>query len=85
MKKPSSPKSETQLPGRYQDFAKSYPSVMQAVEALGEATLAAGPLDKKTRTLVKLALPLARCERAPCIVIRVEHWRQAVLLTSYGT
>lgn len=56
MKKPSSPKSETQLPGRYQDFAKSYPSVMQAVEALGEATRAAGPLDKKTRTLVKLAI-----------------------------
>jgi 4-carboxymuconolactone decarboxylase len=56
MKKPSSPKSKTQLPGRYQDFAKSYPSVMQAVEALGEATRAAGPLDKKTRTLVKLAI-----------------------------
>ena len=29
---------------------------MQAVEALGEATRAAGPLDKKTCTLVKLAI-----------------------------
>ena len=52
------PKAETQLPGRYQDFAKSYPGVMQAVEALGEATRAAGPLDKKTCTLVKLAIAL---------------------------
>jgi len=28
-------------------------------------------------------LPLARCERAPCIVTRVELWRQAAALTSY--
>jgi 4-carboxymuconolactone decarboxylase len=56
MKKPSSPKSETPLPARYQDFAKSYPTVMQAVEALGEATRGAGPLDKRTCALVKLAI-----------------------------
>ena len=56
MKKSSSPKSETQLPARYQQFAKSYPTVMQAVEALGEATRGAGPLDQKTCALVKLAI-----------------------------
>jgi alkylhydroperoxidase/carboxymuconolactone decarboxylase family protein YurZ len=56
MKKPSSAKSKTQLPARYQYFEKSYPIVMQAVETLGEATQAAGPLDSKTRALVKLAI-----------------------------
>ena len=56
MKKSSSPKSKTKLPARYQDFQKNYPTVVQAVEALGEATRAAGPLDKKTCALVKLAI-----------------------------
>ena len=49
---------------------------MQAVEALGEQPRRRDRWTKKTCT----QLPLARCERAPCIVIRVEHWRQAVLL-----
>ena len=56
MKKSSSPKSNPRLPARYQDFAKSYPTVMQSVEALGEATRTAGPLDQKTCALVKLAI-----------------------------
>ena len=56
MKKPSSAKSKIQMPARYQHFEKSYLAVMQAVEALGEATQSAGPLDSKTRALVKLAV-----------------------------
>lgn len=56
MKKSSSRKSETHLPAQYQDFQKSYPTVMRAVESLGEATRGAGPLDKKTCALVKLAI-----------------------------
>src|ERR1700731_2088504 len=56
MKKPSSAKSKTKIPARYQHFEKSYPVVMQAVEALGEVTQSAGPLDSKTRALVKLAI-----------------------------
>lgn len=56
MKKTSAPKSKSQMPARYQHFDKSYPSVMRAVEALGEATQSAGPLDSKTRALVKLAI-----------------------------
>jgi 4-carboxymuconolactone decarboxylase len=56
MKTPSSAKSKTQIPARYQHFEKSYPTVMQAVEALGEVTQSAGPLDSKTRALVKLAI-----------------------------
>ncbi len=31
---------------------------MQAVEALGEATQSAGPLDSKSRALVKLAIAI---------------------------
>jgi 4-carboxymuconolactone decarboxylase len=58
MKTPSSAKSKTQIPARYQHFEKSYPSVMQAVEALGEVTQSAGPLDSKTRALVKLAIAI---------------------------
>ncbi len=56
MKKPISAKSKTQIPARYQHFEKSYPAVMQAVEALGEVTQSAGPLESKTRALVKLAI-----------------------------
>jgi alkylhydroperoxidase/carboxymuconolactone decarboxylase family protein YurZ len=58
MKKRPPAKSKTPLPARYQHFEKSYPSVMQAVEALGEVTQSAGPLDGKTRALVKLAIAL---------------------------
>ncbi len=49
MKKPSSAKSKTQIPARYQHFEKSYPAVMRAVEVLGEATQSAGPLDGALR------------------------------------
>jgi alkylhydroperoxidase/carboxymuconolactone decarboxylase family protein YurZ len=58
MKKPSSAKAKIQIPARYQHFEKSYPTVMQAVEVLGEATQSAGPLDAKTRALVKLAIAI---------------------------
>jgi 4-carboxymuconolactone decarboxylase len=44
------------LPGRYLQFQKQFPEVFQAYDALGNATAGAGPLDGKTRALVKLAL-----------------------------
>lgn len=44
------------LPGRFVKFQKNHPTVYQAYEALGAATAAAGPLDGKTRALVKLAI-----------------------------
>ena len=43
-------------PSRFQKFGRKYPTVMRAYEALGEATQQGGPLDAKTRALVKLAL-----------------------------
>ena len=54
-----------QLPKRYQKFMQEHPEVGRAYEAFGEAAGAAGPLDEKTRALVKLAISIgARMEGA---------------------
>lgn len=47
------------LPKRYRQFFEDFPEVGQAYEAYGQAVAAAGPLDEKTRCLVKLAISLA--------------------------
>jgi alkylhydroperoxidase/carboxymuconolactone decarboxylase family protein YurZ len=44
------------LPGRFLQFQKQFPGVFAAYDALGNATAEAGPLDLKTRALVKLAI-----------------------------
>lgn len=44
------------LPGWYQEQKKKYPLVFEAYEGLGEACQQAGPLDPRTRALVKLAI-----------------------------
>src|SRR5687768_7964094 len=44
------------LPGRYVQFQKRFPAVFHAYDSLGAASAAAGPLDGKTRALVKLAI-----------------------------
>jgi 4-carboxymuconolactone decarboxylase len=52
-------------PARFRAFTKSYPEVAQAYEQVGNAVHAAGPLDKKTRALVKLGISIgARLEGA---------------------
>lgn len=43
-------------PPRFVKFGKDYPAVMAAYQALGSAAHEAGPLDAKTRALVKLAI-----------------------------
>ncbi len=45
-----------ELPQPYQDFTKQYPDIAEAYEALGSATHDAGPLDDRTRRLIKLAI-----------------------------
>lgn len=45
-----------ELPQPFQDFTRDYPQVAQAYEALGGAAHEAGPLDERTRRLVKLAI-----------------------------
>ena len=48
----------SQLPKAYVSFQEKYPDVFQAYSQLGAAVHAAGPLDEKTRALIKLALAL---------------------------
>lgn len=53
------------IPRRYQKFTEDYPQVAEAYEKLGEAVHNAGPLDNKTRALIKLSISLgARMEGA---------------------
>lgn len=44
------------IPGWYTEQRKKYPKVFDAYEELGEACQKSGPLDGKTRALVKLAI-----------------------------
>ncbi len=44
------------LPKRFTDFTAAYPSVAKAYESFGTECHTAGPLNEKTRALVKLAL-----------------------------
>ena len=54
----SSKRDGTKLPARYLQFQKSYPLVFRAYDMLGTATAGAGPLDPKTRALVKLGIAI---------------------------
>ena len=47
-----------QLPKPFLKFKRANPAVVRAYEALGEATAKAGPLDAKTRELVKLGMAI---------------------------
>lgn len=52
-------------PKRFKNFLKQYPTVGEAYEQLGSAVHEAGPLDEKTRALVKLGISVgARLEGA---------------------
>ncbi|MEE9250668.1 MAG: carboxymuconolactone decarboxylase family protein, partial [Alphaproteobacteria bacterium] len=44
------------LPGRAGRFAEQNPAIWQAYQDLGKACYEAGPLDARTRRLVKLAI-----------------------------
>ncbi|GMU95582.1 carboxymuconolactone decarboxylase family protein [Ignavibacterium album] len=46
----------SQVPKRFQKFTEDYPDVAKAYEQLGDAVHQAGPLDEKTRALIKLAI-----------------------------
>lgn len=45
-----------QLPKRFEKFKKDFPNVAKAYEELGTAVHKSGPLNKKTRALIKLAI-----------------------------
>jgi len=44
------------VPGTFKRFLETYPDVAKAYEQLGKATQDWGPLEKKTRELVKLGV-----------------------------
>ncbi|RJP63956.1 MAG: carboxymuconolactone decarboxylase family protein [Candidatus Abyssobacteria bacterium SURF_17] len=44
------------LPQHFKKFLKKYPKVWEAHQALTEACAESGPLDRKTRELIKLAI-----------------------------
>lgn len=44
------------IPKRYKMFKENYSDVANAYEAMGDAVHAAGPLDSKTRALIKLSI-----------------------------
>ncbi len=51
------------IPSRFTKFKENYRSIANAYEELGTACHAAGPLDERTRALVKLAISIgARIE-----------------------
>ncbi|MBM3961895.1 MAG: hypothetical protein FJ306_08365, partial [Planctomycetes bacterium] len=53
---PTPPAADRPRTSHFARFGAEYPAVAAAYEALSAATQAAGPLDSKTRALVKLAL-----------------------------
>ncbi len=52
-------------PKRFRKFTEDFPAVASAYEQVGSAVHAAGPLDEKTRALIKLGISIgARLEGA---------------------
>jgi AhpD family alkylhydroperoxidase len=55
----------SQIPKRYTRFKEDYPDVANSYESMGDAVHKSGPLDDKTRALIKLAISTgARLEGA---------------------
>ena len=53
------------IPKRFKDFMQQYPDIAKGYEAMGDAVHKAGPLDAKTRALIKLGISTgARLEGA---------------------
>ncbi len=53
------------VPKRFKKFTEEYPETAKAYEMLGESVHKAGPLDEKTRALIKVAISTgARLEGA---------------------
>ncbi len=48
--------TKDKTPKRYTRFLREYPEIGRAYEALGDAVHGAGPLDDKTRALIKVGI-----------------------------
>ncbi len=78
-----------QPPKRFQKFKTDYPLVANAYDALGTAVHRAGPLDDKTRALIKLGISTgarlegavhAHVRKALAVGVAPDEIRHAVLL-----
>lgn len=85
------PRPQSKPPQPYEQFGQDFPSVIRAYEALGEACHESGPLDGKSRELVKLGIAIgAGLESATHAHARlareagatVEELRQVALLAT---
>lgn len=79
----------SQLPKRFEKLHQDYPDVAKAYEGLGKAVHSSGPLDDKTRVLIKLAISTgaglegavhSHTRKAIEIGVSKEEIRQTVLL-----
>lgn len=79
----------TELPAHFTNLRDEFPEVAAAYDALGDAAHRAGPLDDKTRQLIKLAMAIAgeyegathaHVRRALQIGITPEEIKHVVLL-----
>ncbi len=58
-------KSTSELPGPFEQFKRDFPQLFKHYDTMGRAAHEAGPLDAKSRELVKLGLAIgARLEGA---------------------
>ena len=78
-----------QLPKRFEKLNQDYPEVAKAYESLGKAVHTSGPLNEKTRALIKLAISTgaglegavhSHTRKAVELGISKEEIRQTVLL-----
>jgi 4-carboxymuconolactone decarboxylase len=79
------------LPKSYRDFKEKYQSIWEAYDQLGSAVHQQGPLDEKTRELVKLGLAVgarqegavhAHTRKALAAGVSPDEIRHAVLLAT---
>lgn len=77
------------LPDVYQRFRTTHPEVVAAVDRLGAATEAGGPLDERTQRLVKLGIAVgalaegavrSNARRASALGVTPEEIRHVALL-----
>lgn len=77
------------LPDIYTDFRDDYPDVAGALDDLGAATAAAGPLEERTQRLVKLGIAIgglaegavrSNARRALELGVSAEELRHVALL-----
>jgi alkylhydroperoxidase/carboxymuconolactone decarboxylase family protein YurZ len=91
MPKKEQPRKTPRAPRTFLSFAKKYPEIAQAYDAMGQAVRDAGPLTDREIALAKLALSIgaklegathAHCRRALALGIEPNALRQVAVLSS---